>query len=623
MLDEKKQGSEEAYEKMLKGQDIKKMMAELKKKIEEAKKVVDSFKEKILKKYSFISAISLLPPEASKLIEENEEVEKEKGEKVFHVIVIVPDENIKDIPKLKVDSIQLVKDKKPKLWLHFYTMSSLWQVSLDSKYELLDAIALSLPVYDTGILGSLRVATIHKIMILKKFEKYVVSYVLAGSVVRGEATKTSDVDVYIVIDDTDVKRMSRLELKERLRAIIYSYAMEANERANAKNKLSPQIYILTEFWEAVKDAHPVIFTFIRDGIPLYDRGAFMPWKLLLRMGKIKPSPEAIDMFMALGEKVIKTVKAKLNDIVTEDIYWGVITPSQAALMLYGIAPPTPKETVKLMNEIFVEKEHILEKKYVDTLKKIVELYKGYEHQKVKQVSGKEVDSLIEQVSAYMERLKELMDQISEKSKHRTLLEMYDSVFSLLTKIFGKHSEKEIIDLFRKQLVDKALIDKRYSLIIERLLKKVKEKPKSKKEKSSRVGKKQKQEKQNVEKKKETATTHEFELLRKSTLELLRELREYVERKEVLEKIKKRIIIKQKDKKGEIIPSDKSLFIIPDITKDSILKYNLDKKTLIESTRDELNSAILKNQKHVTLQLPLDFLEKLKQKIGDFMVLFGE
>ena len=35
-----------------------------------------------------------------------------------------------------------------------------------------------------------------------------------------EETKTSDVDVF-VIDDTDVKRMSRLELLEKLRGIIY------------------------------------------------------------------------------------------------------------------------------------------------------------------------------------------------------------------------------------------------------------------------------------------------------------------------------------------------------------------------------------------------------------------
>jgi len=73
--------------------------------------------------------------------------------------------------------------------------------------------------------------------------------------------KTSDVDVFIVINDTDVKRMPRLELKERLRGIIYQYVAEAASLAGVKNKLEPQIYLLTDFWESVKDAHPVIFTF--------------------------------------------------------------------------------------------------------------------------------------------------------------------------------------------------------------------------------------------------------------------------------------------------------------------------------------------------------------------------
>ena len=39
-----------------------------------------------------------------------------------------------------------------------------------------------------------------------------------------------------------------------------------------ENILNVQVYLLTEFWEKVKDAEPVIFTFIRDGVPLYDRG---------------------------------------------------------------------------------------------------------------------------------------------------------------------------------------------------------------------------------------------------------------------------------------------------------------------------------------------------------------
>ena len=43
-----------------------------------------------------------------------------------------------------------------------------------------------------------------------------------------------------------------------------------------------------------------------------------------------------------------------------DIYYAILTPSQAALMLHGIPPPAPKETASLMREIFVHKEKLLQ-----------------------------------------------------------------------------------------------------------------------------------------------------------------------------------------------------------------------------------------------------------------------
>ncbi len=415
----------------------KEIPEKVKQDIEKLRKKLNEFKKQILRKNKYIEAIGIIPPQATQVIEEEEEIEKEKNEKLIHVLMLIPDDKSKELPKLKIEAIKLIQNVKPRVWLHIKTISEIWEICFDGKYPYVDAMSMSFPIHDKGILGALRAANIHKSLILKKFERYVVSYVIAGSLVRGTAVKTSDVDVFVVIDDTDVKRMSRYELKEKLRAMIYSYALEASGMAGVKNKLSPQVYILTEFWEAVKDAHPVIFTFIRDGVPLYDRGAFMPWKLLLKMGKIKPSPEAIDMFMSLGEKVSENVKRKMNDIVTEDIYWGILTPSQAALMLYGVAPPTPKETANMMRKIFVEKEKLLEKKWIDILEKIVTIYKKYEHEQIKTITGKEIDTLLEESGQYIERIKKLMEQIEKKASEEMILQVYDTIFGLLKAIFKK------------------------------------------------------------------------------------------------------------------------------------------------------------------------------------------
>jgi uncharacterized protein (UPF0332 family) len=225
--------------------------------------------------------------------------------------------------------------------------------------------------------------------------------------------------------------------------------------AGVKNKLSPQIYLLTDFWESVKDAHPVIFTFIRDGIPLYDRGTFMPWKSLLRMGKLKPSPEAIDMFMSMGDKTVKRVKTALLDVVVNEIFWGVTTPSQAVLMLYGLPPPTPKHVASEMKEIFVEKEKMLEPKYITIIEKIINIYKDFEHEKIKEISGEEVDKLLKDTEDYLKRLKELREQIEKRAQEKTIEQIYQDVFALLKAMLGNKSQDTIVSEFEKQFVKKA------------------------------------------------------------------------------------------------------------------------------------------------------------------------
>ncbi|MFA4952694.1 MAG: nucleotidyltransferase domain-containing protein [Candidatus Pacearchaeota archaeon] len=429
---------------------------ETKKEMEKTKKELDKFKNSIVKKYPFVQSLSILPPQTIKMFIDEEEVPKET-EKYIHLYMILSEDKFKEIPKVKQEILgeieTLQKNMKQKIWLQIKTPVDVWEACLDSKFEISSAIAISFPLYDKGFLGALRVAEIHKSLVLQKFEKYVVSYVIGGSLVRGEAIPTSDVDVFIVINDTDVKQMPRLELKERLRGIIYKYIGEATALAGVKNELSPQIYLLTDFWESVKDAHPVIFTFIRDGIPIYDRHTFLPWKNLLRMGKLKPSPEAIDMFMKTADKTKEMIERRLIDAMI-DVYYGVLTPSQALVMLYGLPPPTHKEAPILMKKIFVDKEKMLEKKYVNFLDKAVKMFKAYEHDPKYKVSGKQIDELVKESEEYIKRLKELREQIEKRSQEKTIEQTYKDVFELLKTIVGNKSQEKTIEDFEKNFVKK-------------------------------------------------------------------------------------------------------------------------------------------------------------------------
>ncbi|MBU2104361.1 MAG: nucleotidyltransferase domain-containing protein [Nanoarchaeota archaeon] len=428
----------------------------LQKDMDKTKKEIEKLKSFIVKKYPFTQSISILPPQSIKHFIEEEEVPKET-EKFLHLLVVIPEEKFKEISKIKkaiIEQTEIVqKNLKQKMWVQIKTPVDLWEICLDSKFDLIGAISMSFPIYDKGFLGALRVAEIHKSLVLQKFDKYVVSYVIAGSFLRGDATKNSDVDVFIIINDTDVKRMPRLELKERLRAMIYQFVAEAVALAGVKNSLHIQTYLLTEFWDSVKDANPVIFTFIRDGIPIYDKGTFMPWKSLLKMGKLKPSPEAIDMFMKGAEKTKEMIERRLVDAMI-DAYYGVLTPSQALIMLYGSPPPTHKETPKLMEEIFVHKEKMLRKSDVAILDKVVKEYKKYEHDTKYTISGAEIDKLIRESDNYLKRMKDLREQIEKRYQEKTIELIYKDTFEIIKAIVKAKSQQAIIDEFEKEFVKK-------------------------------------------------------------------------------------------------------------------------------------------------------------------------
>lgn len=575
------------------------------KEMEETKKELEKLKNFIVKKYPFTMSVSILPPQVIKRFIEEEEAPKET-EKFIHLYVIVPEEKFKEIPKIKqeiVKQIEPLQKKSPnnlkvtrgheqKIWLHIKTPVDIWETCLDSKFELFGGVAMSFPLYDKGFLGALRVSEIHKSLVLQKFEKYVVSYVFYGSFIRGKATPSSDIDVIVIINDTDVKRMPRLELKERLRAIIYQYVAEAAALAGVKNSLHIQTYLLTEFWDAVKDAHPVMFTQIRDGVPIYDRSTFMPWKSLLKMGKLKPSPEAIDMFMKTAEKTREMIDRRLIDAMI-DIYYGVLTPSQALIMLNGSPPPTHKETPELMDKIFVKKEKMLKKSEIAILEKAVKLFKEYEHNSKMKMKGAQVDELVKDSEVYLKRLKELRVQIEKKYQERTIENIYNDAFNLLKSMFGKKSQAMIISDFEKEFVKKGKFTQKHLRILNDLI---------------RVRNQFKRGK---------IDSHKIDETRKSATILINDLIEYTQRCDLALMEKGKIGLKYHEKGKEVISyllvCDKKAFLI----KGKVIKKLTDK--IEDSEEKELSEAVEHQKKKKDIEISPKTFDLLKKELGKFEI----
>ncbi|MEA3414448.1 MAG: nucleotidyltransferase domain-containing protein [Nanoarchaeota archaeon] len=560
-----------------------------KKKFEKTKKELDKIKDFIIKKYKFTQAVGILPPQAiPKFIEEEEAPEDSKDS--VHLVVLMPEEKIKDLPKIKVEIIKELEKSKEKIWLHLMSLPELWEVCFDQKFELSGAISMSYPLYDKGILGSLRVAEIHKSLILQKFDKYVVSYVIGGSLIRGEAVKSSDIDVFVIINDTDVKRMPRRELLERLRGMIYQYVAEASQIAGVQNKLEPQIYLLTDFWDAVKDAHPVMFTFIRDGVPLYDRGTFMPWKSLLRMGKLKPSPEAIDMFMSMGDQVIPRSKKTLLSDIFVNIFWGVTTPAQAILMLNGNPPPNAKkELVRDFKKEFLEKK-MIEKKYIDFLEKIVNTWRDYEHEKIKEISGTEIDKLLKQTEDFLKRMKTLREEIEKKYQEKTIDKIYKDVISSLKILLGNKTQAKLIEEFNRKYIKKGKFTPQHLRILKAII--------SSKE----------------DFKKGKMNIHKVDRARREADILIKELVEFNQRKELITLEKGRMKLKFKDKVMELLQTEKKAFLFDG----KIIKQITTK--IEDSTMPELEKAMEAQRGKENIQINPKTFELIKKDFGNFEII---
>ncbi|MEM3091311.1 MAG: nucleotidyltransferase domain-containing protein [Candidatus Pacearchaeota archaeon] len=572
----------------------------IQKELEKTKKELEKLKSFILKKFSFIQAIGLIHKQSINIFLEEEigenipETEMQKLKNKIHLFIIVPEDKFKEIPKIKNEIISEIQRTKQNVWIYVKTPIDIWEACFDSKFDMVSAIGMSFPIHDKGILGALRVSQIHKSLVLQKFDRYVVSYVIAGSLVRGDVTKESDIDSFVIINDTDVKRMPRLELKERLRSMIYQYIAEANAIAGMKkNILNVQVYLLTDFWESVKDAHPVMFTFIRDGVPLYDRGTFLPWKALLKMGRLKPSPEAIDMFMSMGDKTTKRAKAVLLDILVHDVYWGVLTPSQALLMLYGLPPPTPKQTVSEIKKVFVDKEKMLEKKYYDILEKIVKIYKDFEHEKIKEIKGAELDKILEETDSYLNRLKQLRVQIEKRAEEKTIEQIYKDTFALLESIFGKKKQKDLISDF-ENLVKKGKFTQQHSRILMDIIK------------------------AKSEFKKGQTNIHKIDEVRKNAVILINDLIDYSQRLDLIALEKNRMIIKYnkagKEMAAELLNFNGASFLF---IEGKIIK--IDKNLTISNTKEV--QEFIENQKlKKGIKIDPHIFELLKKEIGDFEII---
>jgi predicted nucleotidyltransferase/uncharacterized protein (UPF0332 family) len=295
--------------------------------------------------------------------------------------------------------------------------------------------------------------------VLEKYGKYIKCIVMMGSVAREEFKPKSDIDVFVVIDDTS------FEITPELHDKIDEDLEKIAEKISDKLSVQPT-YTLTEFWDYARVCHPIVYNFIKEGIPIYDTGFFAPIKRLLEMGRIPATREAIESYMEGAPKKLMRAKTVKLLMLAEDCYYAMLNTAQAVLMFMGLAPPVPSKAYDDVKKFLVE-PGILEPEYAEWLKEIIEIRKKIEHKELMDVEGKFVDEWIDKAEKFVNKMFGLLNALEirkrEKILERTYEVMHKAAITALKSLKKMpEKEEEVPIVFKKEFIEGKLIDPYYS-----------------------------------------------------------------------------------------------------------------------------------------------------------------
>jgi len=304
--------------------------------------------------------------------------------------------------------------------------------------------------------------------ILNMFKDYIKSIVVFGSFMKGQGTGKSDVDVYIIFDDTKMPLKKFDEIRSKIDDDIYKVASSIDPR------LHPQpILALTEFIKGVRYTHPLFFNIIREGYAIYDTGFFIPMRKLLEWGEFPITPEAAHMRMDSVPKRIDRVKNVKLYVIAEDLYYAMLDAAQAVLMYIGIGPPAPKVAANEVRKHLVD-AGLLEEEYAKMLEDIYDFRKKVEQKEIKDISGAEVDEWIKRTEKYIERFEKLLHDLEDQRKTYDIKRNYEvmvkaSVAALKSLDKLPPEPEKLPEAFKKYLVEAGLINPVYSNVFDKVL----------------------------------------------------------------------------------------------------------------------------------------------------------
>ncbi|RLG14071.1 MAG: hypothetical protein DRN71_03700 [Candidatus Nanohalarchaeota archaeon] len=255
--------------------------------------------------------------------------------------------------------------------------------------------------------------------LIEKFKRSVKAVVVYGSTATGKHKKTSDIDIFVIMDDTKIEQEIPQEVKDRIWNEMLKIAKDTD-----KNITLQAFMFITEFWENLRTAEPVLIAILRSGVPVFDVGIFMPAKRMLQRGKIPTTQEAVQKKISAAPQFVDYAESRVKS-AGHYLEQAMATAGNAALMYIGRMPQNKEEVPGALDESFV-KEKLLEDRYVQDAESIRRFAKEIEHKKGKDLEGigAEVDKYLKMTNVFVKRMQDLIKELEQRRKSNVLMKTY-------------------------------------------------------------------------------------------------------------------------------------------------------------------------------------------------------
>jgi len=232
-------------------------------------------------------------------------------------------------------------------------------------------------------------------LIRKKYGDLVKCVLIFGSAAKGQMKKGSDIDTWVILDDTATKSSDDLE-KIKVQLQLSSSQIE---------DIHVQTTNLTDFWQWIKMGSPELFNYLRAGLVIYDTGFIKPVQRMLKAGLLPPSDETVQIKLKSSEAHLKKIELTFRAMVF-DLRYAATDACQCAAMYFYKETPDQKKIPELLQKLVKEKK--LEPEYIDKFKKLDKMWKDIDHKVVEKVTPDYLKKAMELSSDIVERMKKLL-----------------------------------------------------------------------------------------------------------------------------------------------------------------------------------------------------------------------